>query len=1098
MNEIASRQPQAQGFTAVTATTHDLNHWLTFAARARDQLRGLTLVAECDMDPLEIDTAAVSLGTYINNHTAGDIRQTLGRTSVGLALLMPKVGELHYQDDTFWENFWDHAGVSKGRRSANLQTAVGEAFLSGLREQRLEILESVGRKFVDNILFHAGIPHALLAKWFEMLHRGIRAVGPDPDDVLAWAIRSAESVKLYAIPKPITRMLLHGEGFAADLVERSLLLLQSATYGGQPTTEEANLPAAFIEAAKESLESENQPPIVTRRQQVPMIRLLAEDGTVVLVLPPMPDFPGRLTWTVAMDGEVVQVQAPRVWGGVGGYASANVQIDSPVREVGVTAPGLGETAVIDLFEEELPVMAFDRSGKRLNPAAGLPKEPVWLLHLTADDGMRVDGGLVVLDIGSPLGWPGWSLQLWDLSGATSLWYAGARLRLRGQARAQIVSEDDRILEWVTIEGHPVHAARPRVLLPAGSARRWTVRLQDLVTGQVVSSFTVEPGESEVDPMRELPVPALGAYMVRVLGLGSDTSRPVAIAEGIEVRCEPMFRVFNPKGELAPCTVKVRLDGSEPPAHERHLGPTDTSATAQLASNGKTWNAVATPPALATSVQRPGGIPQRWAHGPATLFREEIDGTRLLLRIDRGADPDLQLCKGETVIQVINATTVTAGRNVLYDLARTRDSLQRGQADRLVLGRIHGDPGVQVAFIRPAQLTSGVVLEAGRVRLIDPAPAQLEAVIWCTGRPWDPPVVRPVDPEGTVLQKSGELFSGRAVVLPRVFDDWAEPEPLPRFPRKRTVLTSPLDTTAASGLEWFAQPDPLWRQSLQAEQPDRLWAALLLDAVLLPQGVRMPELRAQLLAHGLRRRARLAAPALVPFALPAPEASAALLRTLVAAMPVVATTPPLDGEMSAAFGQDPVTAALVALPWLTRAPFDYPAAMEAARSALGISAIGFILSGNDIDRRHGGPRTAAAIPPGRGRLPLLSAAARDAAADETLARSPKALVMSATQLATDVLRVLVAQHYDEAAEAVRQRGLLIAETDLHAASLAWAIACRFGPRSKVFHDIVKKHVVWQKNAHAIAPQLAIDLVIAEIFASHAFPLASQALPPKETQ
>lgn len=1068
----------------MTAADDGLRQWLTFAARARDRLDGLALVAECDIDAADIEAAAAHLGRYLNNHSVGDGKRVLRRTSVGLALLLPKVGELHYQDDTFWANFWDLAGVTASRRGG-LEPTTGEEFRQGLFDQRLQVLEDVGRINVDNILFHAGIPHALLDKWFSLLQDGLKAVGPDSEDVLAWAIRSAETEKP-DMAKPIARLLLHGGGFAADLVERSLSLLRASAQGGQPTADETGLPPAFINAAKGSLQG-NRERSAPGGRQTPAIRLRAEDGTVVLVLPPVPGFQGPLAWTVAMDGETVHAPAPRVWGGAGGWGSATVQIDAPVRTVGISAPGLEETASIELFDESLPVMAFDGSGRRLRPSAGLPKESVWLLHLHSESGLEVEGGRAVLDIGAPLGWTGWSLQLWDLTGASSLSYGSTRLRLRGQARARIVSDDDRVLEWARVDGFPIRTARPRVVLPAGSARRWTVQLHDHATDQVVTSFAVDPGGSEVDPLRDLPAPAVGIFTIRVLGLGSDTSRTVAIAEGLRAVCEPIFRVFDSKGGLAPCTVKLRLDGADEPQQELHLQRADESTAVRLSANGRTLDAIVTPPSLATSVQRPGRIPERWSHGPATVFREELDGTRLLLRIDRGADPDLQLCKGETVLHTIPATTVTAGRNVLYDLAKAKDTVLQGNADRLLLGRTQGDPGVLVAVLRPARLASGVTLEGRQARLTDPAPAELEAVVWCTGRPWDPPVVRPVAADGTVVQEPGEHFTGRAVVLPRVFDDWAEPEPPPRFPRKRSVLISDLDGTAASGLEWFARPDPLWRQLLQAESEERLWAAFLLDSVLVPRGVRMPEDRAKQLSTRLSRNGRLAARALVPFALPVPEAAAALLRTLVAAMPMTGPEPPTDEWIAAAFGRDPVSAALLAMPWITRNPDSFPAGMEAARSALGTSAIGFIVSGTDVDRGHGSTLTAVVQPSGSGRLTLLSAAAREAAAAETLSRSPKALLHTATACAKEVLAGLVAQHYDAAAEAVRQRGLLVSESDLPAASLAWAIACRFAARSKRFQEIVKKHVAWRQNAHAIAPQLAGDLVIAEIYASHAFPL-----------
>ena len=1053
------------------------------------------MVAEVEVDQHELQTALGMLGEVLRGPRLRAL-SFMDRYSVGLALLMPKVAQTQYQGDTFWEYFWDAVNADGDsvpeHRQPGLQSELGMLFLEGLDQAGLPRLEDFGRIYVDNILFHSGVPDTLLPRWFSLLDAAQNAVGPDPDQILEWARRKAAADRLYQ-PKPIERLAVHGGPFAADIVERSVQLLAEIRDGDPPTAERAGLPEAFVQSAIsycEETPAEGRPQS-RGRDRGPSVRLDPWEGRLLISLPDVPDVP-RLRWLVSLDGEEREIQPMRNWGPDGGFAASEVPLDSPIRRATVAVDGIDQVHILPIFDEDLPLLAFDTSGSRLPVSTGLPREQVWLLHPVHGAGQLVAADARALDdLGAPLGWTGWSLQLWDLSDATSLTLGEVLIPLHSYVRPQI--HLDSVIEGMSSRGMPVYADRPRVVLPPGESD-WTIDLLDYPSRRALQETVHHHGPAAFDPFAGWVDPVAGAFTVRVRGpYGRTASASFGLLEGGHVAYDPWFRIFDKDG-LVPGHAKLEWSGADRPV----LAEFGRAASGQVAVSSPLGHAQFTvePPALAVAVQRGGAAPTPWLHHPVSVRLSELREGRLLLRIARGASPALHLKRGVETLQELDPTSVTAGRNVVYDLVRVGDTVAATGANVLTIGGDGGHSGIRVATIRPDELADGVALDDG-VWLVNPVNMDLDVVLWTTGRPWEAPVVRRVSESGRVLLQPSDLISGRVVALPRLFDDWGDEEPAPRFPRKGTVKVSreavpcePLESSSPT--EW-------------------LWASYLLD-VMLPPESGMSRDESSKIKGSLRARPDSAI-RLVAFKLPAVESAAALLRTGVAAMRCSTASPDSDSTMARAVQMDPVAASLVFMPQLVASGAELPKASEAARLELGNGAPEFIESGTDKDLTGG------AFDPGALRMARLERDAPDVfraeiesmslrpvgllhfdnrvlRSIETMqrgrARNQRLLAGSGMPLVRKVVQALHRGGWPGAAQAIVERRPADGWRSLSAATLAWSIALRFAPRDPAFMAILLDPASkpWRDRAHALAPQMAIDLVLAEIYACHAFPTAAQ--------
>ncbi len=1088
---------------SVTAIAEARRTWMAYDRAFHVQADSVSLVAELMLpasDLAEMVNALTVIGTQPPAATKADVKH--GATA--LAVLMPNVCREDYGEATFWPHFWDRIGVPQPRRQA-LQTAFGETFLEGLKRARWPAFDDVGQKYLANILMHAGVPDALLPDWFELLDAATRAVTLEPDLVTRWIRDRAGVGGLPWVNVPLRRLVLHGGPFAADLIERSLTLLDLVRSGSDRDPAFLGLPPAYLTAAETHCRARAALRATggIRAASAPVLRLVPEEGRVELALPQLEDVVDTLRWLVKIEQRTVEIVPHRLWGGDRvQFAGATVPVDTPTRSIEVRAIGADRAALVPVVPDDLPLLAFDRSGAAIRVAEGLPAEPVWLLGppsgSAAGPQLSVVGGRLMADMGSPLGWAGWPLSLWDLGGAEAVEVGDHTVGLTRRTRAQIESAPAGHVEAASIAGLPLHTQRPAVSLPAGHAQ-WSVTVSDYQTGQIVTELRHQGEAMSLDPFAGMPAPIVGAFTIVVRGpLGRGASRTFALAEGLSVKVEPHFRTFGPDG-LRPARAAIALPGGTTSSAVVEFAAAERlSSVLVTGAEGRQERIVIQPPSLAVAIQAEGQPPGAWSNGPITVLKEDLVHTHLLLRIGLGAQPELAVCSGNSAVQTLDPISVTAERNVAYKLARIVDSVDHLGANGLVLGRTSDDPGVLVARIVPRKLATGIAVDDPGLRLVDPGSGDLEVALWSTGEPWRPPIVRRCDQDGRIALLPGDVLSGRVVAVPRVSDPWSLPDPFPRFPYRFSMLVS--DPMSAEEESTIAPADT---------SVERAWATVLLNVVL-PGSVQasgLADARQALDAHGPEALA-----ALSTFALPPTESAAALVRTGVAG--ACSNVAGDDLSIAESLRADPVAASLAHLPTVMARPDDFPEARLAVRDALGDAGLAFLDTGVDDHMAAGA----------YGDDPSLIALARlrkaDVARFETLLASmalrpvgllhPDNRVLRSVEilervgaervriLAKDSLKLVVTVRaslaksgFDRAAHAIEERGVSDGTPwlNLSAASLAWCIALRYGARGHELERLSPHPQMssWRENAHAIAPLQAVDLVLAEIHASHDLPI-----------
>ncbi|MFI2294466.1 hypothetical protein [Isoptericola sp. NPDC019571] len=719
----------------------------------RDALRGVSLIAEFDIDDDELERAERIFGGTLSLSDPGAVGR---RYPAFFAICLTSAGARSWQESTFYAKVAEQLRVS----TAKLTQATRE-YQSCLSRLGLPTFsEAEGMRWVTPVLLHGAVPLDHLDELLElMLRRRKRDTAMTGETFVEWARLS--SAALVDEPKALTRFLKYGGDFAPDYVERVIDLIDGS---------ENRLPRRAASRLADLLAEMPQLRAMPARNAAtirPSVALSA-DGSVIVHLPPAVPVEGRsVEWRVSSGGstQVVEASVPFVEGRTTTDGHI-LDIGAPVREVLVERAGSSTT--IPLVRSDDPLLVFDSRQRLVPPTSAIPAGSVIVMWAQALGTPRTLEGqdLVGDERDVPFGWDGWR----SLSARLA---PGSGIRLRG-GRARRVAGDDKArielgdaLEGISTRDHQsVYSARPRLVVPrTGVDDAWTVVVSD-ASGAEIERLTTD-GATIAVPTK--PTPVIGDYLIEVRGpLGKGVKQRVAIIEDAAVAYRPRRRTFENRGGLTPATGRIAR-GLETLASTT-LRPDETSR--HVIVEGVPF--LVEPPHIAVSVVLDGRA-ERWETDRLQLVPDDLTSFELGVR---GLDPSVShrlVLKSAAMTQIVpprNGTRTFA----TFPLAGLTDHVVQAGAGTLWLGP---DPLVPIAELRPPQLSRSATIRGNTIAVDGLAGAELEVAVYRLVAPWEAGSVQPLD-QGRAVLGDAMLTSGPLRVEVRVANEWA-PEPADVLP-----------------------------------------------------------------------------------------------------------------------------------------------------------------------------------------------------------------------------------------------------------------------------------------------------------------------------
>ncbi|RMD58430.1 hypothetical protein D6833_12895, partial [Candidatus Parcubacteria bacterium] len=340
--------------------------------------------------------------------------------------------------------YWPGVGQAIGRSlDPNWARELGRLFEKILDDLGLPLFPDLGgRRYVDLILMHGGIPNYCLDDFFNnMLRpavtRDFYADMPIEELIDEWLLRASGR---YFVDKPVLRFLEFGDRVAEDFVERSRELAREFLETGQVSfAEEIGLPQRVVEAfhqwaVQRDGFSLSKGGVGRRRTNLrlrkPEIRLDPWGEGMTLELPPQ-QIPvtlshTRIVWKVNTEARKFDLPVRIHRGGYDLRTTAEsllLEAPSEIYEVSLWIDGQPRrTWRYHGPDEERPLLTFDAGrGTLLRRGPSLPARHLWLLYpREAELNIIGDARLVEELPRLPWGWSSFRVQAWDISQATQL------------------------------------------------------------------------------------------------------------------------------------------------------------------------------------------------------------------------------------------------------------------------------------------------------------------------------------------------------------------------------------------------------------------------------------------------------------------------------------------------------------------------------------------------------------------------------------------------------------------------------------------------------------------------------------------------------
>lgn len=748
------------------------------------ELDGVTLAGELEVeraDAAEILRALVR----IQHRDSSALRRYPACVVVSMSLCAQRV----YKGGALWDGLFEVIGE---RRSQTLESQLGHSFIDALDRLRKARPAESHFRFVAAMALHACIPDYCVPDLLGLLAaRQEVSPGIDGSSLVSWA-NGPGTAYLERLDRPVRDFLINGGDYAIDLIDRLLDLLDLLRRGERQIDTlmaGSGVPRRFAASAIAGLNSsdlELQPVTGVDRSSsattLPHILLDLDRWSVVLRLPTV-RVDGRVWWNVSLDAQARRVNSQPTGGGSSDSPTEMV-VDKPVRSIGVSLGTSEHRYDIDLVAAHAPVVVFDEGGTYIPTGIPLPAGVVWVLLPGTDEASEIEfrgRGHVVAEAIGPVGWNGWNLVQVDLSNARAFTARGITREVRKSARAKLILEEQ--LKGIrTAEGHPIHAARPKIDIPMSTTDRdWTIDIRDSRGGSILASDVwtipeVSPEDDSdiavIDPFDGWEGPVVGSFEIRARGpLGTRSLWQVSLCEGLRLVPSVECRSFV-AGGLTP--MSVRLDSTsglrrEPSAI--HFNASDLTSQATIAGPRGALLTEVEPLHLEICHAHPEGSTE-WSSRPLTLATDGTEpfGTLEVRMPAHKVLPPLHLkTSGGMTQSLVSHRGGPLGLH-RYELSRLSDTVRAHKSGDL--GWDFGDEQTTLVRFRPKQLTSGISIEDEHLVLREFAGiAHVVAGMYFVFAPWREPVIVRFDEQGKApsppeLRAAGPL---RAVI--RIEDPW---------------------------------------------------------------------------------------------------------------------------------------------------------------------------------------------------------------------------------------------------------------------------------------------------------------------------------------
>ncbi len=707
---------------------------------------------------------------------------------------------------------------------------VGHAFTDALRLLGLETFDALvedekALRYLTPILAHGGIPRYCLADFFRLLVRTIRHGSTDPQEILSlWANRKSLT---QGVDKPAIRFVLHGGEPAVDFLQRCVdLVLETRRNGHVPSAADLGLPPSLVEAFA-AFEIEVRDTVSRDVLPRPYVQLDPWDGLGPTVeLPPAGSGVGGFDWRVRDErhtsthrgshalGQTVRLHPARHW-----------EVESQARD---KEPRI---FVFDCFEP-LPVLFFDPSSGRLWKGHDqLRLESVWALHdqdttLQGIDQSANEVRLVPVEgLPQPSGvWSTCELSHCDLRDLKYLVVKSsgtpvARVAVAPPASRPSLSTGLDAMCVRSLGGAALYAGLPALSLPELPDVPWerwriTARSNDATRNITADRLPRIEGGFSLEPL--LHDWMLQEIHLAIRGpLGSDLNALFAAVPGLVVARPAHVLLPQEHDQIrVTCDAPVRLG---PNANEGavtlHVGPRVDLIRCQSAIASTELTLVVSVPRLRWAVSRSGDAGVTTASDLIVIDVSDLLESRVAALVVGTGIPNvrmrLKLLAGSTTLQASEwIRTSTTGR-LFFSLAGFRDTVAQSEHSSLDFSIDLENRTVPVIRLVTTLEVQGIgatrILEGGNgvieCRFTDSRGMKnREARFWSVDRPWEDAIIVLVpDGVGTVAFKTADaaLVPGRYLLEVTLVDQWNSPV-RPRLSSPNTALVtlgSPQDIDA---------------------------------------------------------------------------------------------------------------------------------------------------------------------------------------------------------------------------------------------------------------------------------------------------------------
>lgn len=890
--ERDDEQPVADDDARRLVDSESLHDWERVLA---ERLSGAVLVAEADLSPAELEQLFIVYGRRFKlargRYTkAEQFTRKFPATTLGVLV---GAASTEFENNTFWSEFFEAIGVEQNSPDEN---AFRQGIPDLLKRFDLDRLPHIPKSgYVERLTVHAGVPASSFGELVDALTTYVALVDNREDRPFReWILEPSHEQLFRSLNAPARTFIAKGGDKASEFLD--ILTDIVAQVASDPSLNGADvalahsgeLPTLILSALSDAFQSNDVGEQVRRRRrqsgETPTLALGSDDSVILHF--PAPAGHADKPWAVTLDSEVRQVSPDRL----DRHGAVDITLDKPTRRAVVSHPSFNKQIEMRLFDPERPIIAFTSTGNHIATSTRLPRAEIAVL-LPKEYAVRQSPDtdpIVRGEFPAPMGWSGWKIESWDLTGESAVHVSDPRsvgvhkqlpsldLDVGKRDVPELDFSDGEALPipGLSHRGLPVFGAeRPWVILPAlrsGDRVGWTVEYRRSGT-----SAWIRQGEYFTEALESYELfadegPLFGSYEVRVTGPdGARFDTELFLADGLRVEFDEDFRI--PDGaEMTPISAQVSTEDSPLRAlNEEITFPASVShRDLKLRLGDRIESVRIRPPRLEFRLTPIRAIPvwsdRRISRHPRDLLRADL-AIRGVPE-DVIVDVEVRDSAGRTRHRQQPRHSRDGTTRTLI-AASFADAAERAQFGELVaVLRYPGGDSYEAPLIRFSVLGHNYRVELDGNQIVVAGLSTTESVachVWQLERPWVPPIVESVSGGVAVLPSSVEN-TGSLRVDVQVSDDW-DPVPPDYLPGRNSVRLERTGRHSGSNqglLSQFLSGETAMPQ-FGADLPE-IWTALaLLDRELDPEDRARYEYIADVVTGSPRTAARSLAEANLP-------------------------------------------------------------------------------------------------------------------------------------------------------------------------------------------------------------------------------------------